>query len=159
MVQQFELSQFTTEKTSLNHAHFILQSCIDKEESKLQSLRDNIDRMAELAVARFSSKNSRGAILSMRKYHKLLEMYQLQTCVVPALRQLDDDISRGVVSLDQFDRELENIVNFQADDMAPFRRPLLEDDALLSELVTGNFVQRPIDDRQEKSFSLANPAA
>jgi hypothetical protein len=159
IMHQQILPEFKTERLSLNHVQFILQTAIKREEEKLQCLLTNIERMEELAVARYSSKNTRGAILSMRKYHKLLEEYQLQTCIVPALRQLDDDITRDVVPLDQFDREFDNIMHIQVDDMVTFRRPLLKDNELLFELITGNFMQRSTENRQEKSLALTNPAA
>jgi hypothetical protein len=53
-------------------AHHVIQGHLHQEHAKQQGIECNLSQVVELTIAQCQSKNSLGAIMSMRKYHKLL---------------------------------------------------------------------------------------
>jgi hypothetical protein len=138
----------------------ILQEHIEREYEKQQSLELHLSRVSELAVARYQSKNTLGAIMSMRKYYKWLMEYERQTALITALQQLNLDISNEVLSNDSFLTALKSLLVLDHSDSTSTTS--MTDSMLLGELSTITFMKRVLRKRDQsliKSSSITNAAA
>jgi hypothetical protein len=168
---------------SVSKAHHVMQVHIHHEQATLECLQYNLDRVAQLAMARYQCKNNLGAIMSMRKYHKMLVEYERQTNLLLALQQLDHDLSHDVVPVDRYQIILTSILEKYTpsstdplvdgpSSSAAAAAAVPNDHVLLNELSSNDFMQclphqRRYCEQKKKSHRaatsssiiIANPAA
>jgi hypothetical protein len=150
----------TNTSAAESHAHHVIQGHIVQEHAKQQGIELNLSRVAELAVARYQSKNSLGAIMSMRKYCRLLLEYERQTMIVSALQQLDNDVSNQLLPVDCYMNELKSLLEHENTDSASSSSSL-SDNMLLGELSTSAFMKNALRKRDQstRATAIVNEAA
>jgi hypothetical protein len=105
-----------------------------------------LDRLREMALARYSAKNYRGTLISIRKYEKRLMQYESQRWITSTLCRLDSDCTLGVVDMENCKDEIQNIFNHRAveNDESSYIYRLSDDDllaAMKSEQFDINLIQ------------------
>jgi hypothetical protein len=149
----------TYTSASESKAHHVIQNHISQEYAKQQTIEANLSRVAELAVARHHSKNSLGAIMSMRKYHKLLVEYERQATLVSVLQRLDNDILNQLLSVDSYMNELNSLLEHENTDSTSASLSI-SDNMLLNELSTTTFMKNALRKRdQSAQAAIVNAAA
>jgi hypothetical protein len=127
---------------TIDHAHQVICNHIDQIQSKTTMMGMNLNRLREMAMARFYGKNYKGAVMSMRNYYKLLIEYKTQNALITALTQLDHNVCHDVVHVDRYEKEMNQIIAFFATQTKAnqYHAQQYDDRALLHKLAKGEFV-------------------
>jgi hypothetical protein len=130
---------------AVSRAREVIQSHLIEEDERMNNISTHLHRTIELANARFQSSNKLGAIMSMRKYHKMLIDYECQAEFVSALIHLDNAIGSGVLRVDHYKKQLKSVFeqHTAAVQAREVRKSAISDKLILAQLRKCDFAVDP----------------
>jgi hypothetical protein len=141
------------EEDAIAVAYQVVRDHLYQQQQKLDILEFRLKRIVEITVARYQSQNDRGTIISIRKYYKHRHEYECQRWMVSSLRRLIEDIQMQDVSVNVYEKELQQIYHHHhhhrsITDADTTLLPLLNDDdsAMLDEIMNGCMFGNKVND-------------